>query len=157
MNFSILWNAIHGHLRTYKIGCMAYLNCVHTNYQFSTSNLPLLRWWFSKPTFQFLKEHPPKCAWISLSFLCTSETTSCKQRHGGSTKTSPVEVSLCLCRSVRPLRGFESEFNQLQITGRGMEPHFPQPAKYVKDHPILCSTEISQSRRLIGNLLSSIK
>jgi hypothetical protein len=32
------------------------------------------------------KEYPPKCAWVSLSFLCTSETTSCKQRHGGSAK-----------------------------------------------------------------------
>jgi hypothetical protein len=32
------------------------------------------------------KKHPPKCAWILLSFLCTSETTSCKQRHGGSAK-----------------------------------------------------------------------
>ena len=34
------------------------MNCVPTNYQFSTSSLPLLRWWFSKPTFQFLKLSP---------------------------------------------------------------------------------------------------
>jgi len=36
------------------------------------------------------KRLPAKVCIISLSFLCTSETTSCKQRHGGSTKLSKI-------------------------------------------------------------------
>jgi hypothetical protein len=49
----------------------------------------------SKLTFQFLKNTRQSVLNL-LSFLCTSETTCCKQRHGGSAKLcSYTRVSLC--------------------------------------------------------------
>lgn len=66
---------------------------------------------------RLVKETPAKVCIISLSSLCTSETTSCKQRHGGSTKNLFGKRLRCIRMHTKRLIKHHSSFD---CTGIGI-------------------------------------